>query len=46
MFTSALGLTLMGRGLLPWLVIMWRVVWNEVCPLGALSVNSLPSFLG
>ena len=40
---SASGLTLTGIGLLPCLVIMFSVVWNNVCSSDATSVKSLPS---
>ena len=43
--TSGPGSTLTGIGLLPWLVIIWSVVWNDVCPCDATSVGSLPSWL-
>ena len=42
-FTSAPGSTLTGSDLLPCLVIIWRVVWNEVCPSDATSVSNLSS---
>ena len=38
MLTSALELTLTGGGLLPCLMAMCRVVWNDLCPSGALLV--------
>ena len=39
MLISAPGLTLTDRGLLSCFVTVWRVVWNDVCPSGALSVK-------
>ena len=39
------GSTLMCMGLLPWLVITLRVLWNEVCPSIAVSVIKLLSVL-
>ena len=40
---SAPGPPLMARHLLPWLVTICSVVWNEVCPSDVVSVTSLPS---
>ena len=31
-FTSVPGSTLTGIGLLPCLVIIWSVIWNDECP--------------
>ena len=45
-FTSTPGSTLTGIGLFPCLVIIWSVVWNDVCPSDATSVSNLPSWLG
>ena len=42
---DAPGSTLMCRGLMPWLVIMCRVVLKEVCPSMAVSVIKLVSML-
>ena len=41
---SAPGSTFTGRGLQPCFVIIWRVVWNDVWPLGAWSVYNWPSW--
>ena len=40
-FTSMPVLTLTGIDLLPCLVIIWRVVWNNVCPSEATLVANL-----
>ena len=45
MFTSTPGSTLTGTDLLPCVVIIWQVVWNEVCPSVATSVANLSSGL-
>ena len=42
---SAPGSIFTRRGLLPWLVIIWSVVWNEVCPSIVVSVTKLVSML-
>ena len=44
-FTSTPRSTLTGIDLLPCLVIIWRVVWNDVCPSEATSVANLFSGL-
>ena len=44
-FTSMPGSTLTGIDLLPCLVTIWRVVWNEVCPSDATLVANLSSGL-
>ena len=44
-FTSTPGSNLTGIGLLPCLVIICSVVWNDVCPSDATSMGSLPSWL-
>ena len=44
-FTSTPGLTLTEIDLLPCLVIIWRVVWNNVHPSEATSVANLFSGL-
>ena len=35
--------TLIGKGLLPWLMIICNLVWKEVCPSDAMLVMRLHS---
>ena len=44
-FTSVPGSTFTGIGLVSCSVIIWSVVWNDMCPSDATSVGSLPSWL-